>query len=231
MTLPKPRLDSSRSWAARTSLEGEDPVDDRADQPALEPGHDPVGEPPGGGDLLLQRPGAERRARPRSSRFRSSAASSSVAGPAAEQPDQHEPAASGQRREVARQRGGAEQVDHRHRRPPRPVRWRTTSAKSSRVVSMPTSSPSAAASLQLRGGPRGAEDGAAHRVRELDRRRADAAADGVDQDPLARPDPGLRLQGVVRREEDLGDGRRLHRSRGCAGIGTAIRSCVTTYSA
>ena len=75
---------------------------------------------------------------------------------------------------------------------------------------MATSSPYATGLLEL-----------ARRVREVPKtvqpiacaswhgRRADAAADGVDQDPLARPQPRLGLQGVVRSEEDLGDSRGL----------------------
>ena len=83
--------------------------------------------------------------------------------------------------------------------PPPSVRSRTTSAKSSRDESMATSSPSVRGLLQLVGRPRRPEDRAPHRVGDLDGRRADPAADRVDQDPLARPDPPLRLEGVVAR--------------------------------
>ena len=96
---------------------------------------------------------------------------------------------------------------------------------------MPTSSPSSAGPLELLGGPRGAEDGAAHRVRELDGRRADAAADRVDQDPLARPQTRLRLERVVRGDEDLGDGRGLLEARGSPGSARPSARGVTTYSA
>ena len=63
--------------------------------------------------------------------------------------------------------------------------------------------------LQFRRGPRRAEDGAAHRMGDLDGRRPDATAHGVDQDAFARREMALGQQGIVRGDERLGDGRRL----------------------
>ena len=69
--------------------------------------------------------------------------------------------------------------------------------------------PQSAGALELRRGPRRTEDGASHRVGDLDGRRADAAADGVDQHAPAGFEPPLGEQGIVRGDERLGDRRRL----------------------
>ena len=73
-----------------------------------------------------------------------------------------------------------------------------------------TSRPRDRGPLELGGRPRGAENRAAHRVGNLCRRRADAAADGLDQDRLSRAEPTLGNQGIVCGQEDLGNRRRRH---------------------
>ena len=64
--------------------------------------------------------------------------------------------------------------------------------------------------LELVGRPRGAENRAAHRVGNLCRRGADAAADGLDQDRLSGAEPSQGDQGIVCGQEDLGNRRRRH---------------------
>ena len=54
--------------------------------------------------------------------------------------------------------------------------------------------PELAGALQLCRGPRRAEHGASHRVGDLDGRRPDPAADGMDQDPPAGIETPLRQQ-------------------------------------
>ena len=71
---------------------------------------------------------------------------------------------------------------------------------------------------------------APHGVGDLDGGGPDAAAGGVHQDTLARCEPALGEQGIMSRDKRLGDRRGLHKAR-LGGIGTAIRSCVRTYSA
>ena len=208
MTLPKP--DWIPAALGRPDLlEREDRSTTGRTSPRSSQGTTRLGEQPGGGDLLLERPGPERRAdhgeplpqhqpRGRASPCRRRAGRPGRAARARRQRTRGCPPAPW-RRQVEHH------VDPRAARVPvgRPRRNRRC------VVSMPTSSPRRPRLLELVGGPRGAEDGAAHRVRDLDGRRAHAAADGVDQHPLARPQPALGHQGVVRGEEDLGDGRGL----------------------
>ena len=115
--------------------------------------------------------------------------------------------------------------------PAPPVSLATTVGESSSAMSIATSRPRPARGLrQLVGRPRRAEDGASHRVRELHRRRADAAADGVDQHPLARPDAGPVSSASCAVMNASGTAAAGSKSR-FAGIGTAIRAWVTTYSA
>ncbi len=83
------------------------------------------------------------------------------------------------------ERRAADQVDH----DVDPLRRRsaaTTAAKSSSEVSMATSSPNRPARSSLRRSARCRRRCSPSRERAAGR-RADAAADGVDQDPLARP--------------------------------------------
>ena len=114
-----------------------------------------------------------------------------------------------QRGEVARQRRGADQVDHDV--DPRPAG----------ALADDLGEVLAGVSIADVEPERGRPARASRRVRDVPKtvqpiawaswhgRRADAAADGVDQDPLAGPQPALGLEGVVRGEEDLGDGRGL----------------------
>ena len=66
-------------------------------------------------------------------------------------------------------------------------------------------------SLELEGGARSAQDEAPHRVGNLDGRRADAAGRGVHQNALAGGEPALGQQGVVGRDECLGNRRGLYK--------------------
>jgi ABC-type lipoprotein export system ATPase subunit len=184
-------------------VEREGLIDDRAHQPPLEPRNDLAGKPPRGGDLLLEGPRPECRADHRDSLAQHQADVEHRTG-SAEQADQDQPALVGDRGLVACQGPRAEQVDdHIHPAAAGECAHDVAKIIGGRVDAMIETEVSG--TRELIGGARGAEDLTAHRVGDLNGCRADTTADGMHEHTFARRQAALRQQGIVRRDERLGD--------------------------
>ena len=184
-------------------VEWENRINDRANEPAVEPGHDLGRKSLGGGDFLVERASAEGRAHD-GQPLTEHQVQVERGLAATEQADQHQTALGRDRSQVALECDATEQVDHH------------VNAQATRrsldgfgeilpggVDSVIQTQSLGSLELARRSG--GAPDFAAHRMGELDCGRADTAADRVDQDTLAGRNAGLREECVVRGDEGFGD--------------------------